>query len=307
MGSGNTRILPADSDSIKDQTLATSLVVEKLLIGRKLTPRRVTVLNNRIEIYDQDIGSTYTLVSSLSLDDRIEIDTSNISDLEVTIRQKEITLVIRYHDELIARHWVENVQRNIEILEAKRHSQIKYSMEKMESFKDGQNDDDTINEKKNNQIVDKTFLNITPPSMKIVIMVVGTRGDVQPFIYLGLELKSQGHIVRIATHSEYRDYVLQNGLLYYPLAGDPRKLSEYMVKTGGRLIPDLLNEEERTELPEKMQMLRDICYSTWPACVSPDPQDETKTPFLAEAIISNPVSYGHIHCAEALAIPLVGI
>jgi hypothetical protein len=86
--------------------------------------------------------------------------------------------------------------------------------------------------------------------------------------------------------------------------GDPRKLSEYMVKTGGRLIPDLLNEEERTVLPEKMQMLRDITFSTWPACTEPDPADEEKTPFIAEAIISNPVSYGHIHCAEALSIPL---
>ena len=27
-------------------------------------------------------------------------------------------------------------------------------------------------------------------------------------------------------------------------------------------------------------------------------------PFVADAIISNPVSYAHIHCAEALGIPL---
>lgn len=91
----------------------------------------------------------------------------------------------------------------------------------------------------------------------------------------------------------------------YIFLGDPRKLSEYMVKTAGRLIPDLLNEEERKVLPEKMQMLRDIIFSTWPACTQPDPEDETREPFVADAIISNPVSYGHIHCAEALAIPLV--
>jgi len=33
-------------------------------------------------------------------------------------------------------------------------------------------------------------------------------------------------------------------------------------------------------------------------------QDPEKKTFLADAIISNPVSYGHIHCAEALSIPL---
>ena len=147
--------------------------------------------------------------------------------------------------------------------------------------------------------------NIRPPAMNIVILVVGTRGDVQPFIYFGQALKKDGHRIRLATHAEYRDDVVtKGGLEYYPLAGDPRKLSEYMVKTGGRLMPDLLNKEERDALPEKMAMLRDITFSCWPACTSPDPADPDQKPFLADAIISNPVSYGHIHCAEALSIPL---
>lgn len=145
---------------------------------------------------------------------------------------------------------------------------------------------------------------ITPPPMNIVILVVGTRGDVQPFIYFGLALLKDGHRVRLATHAEYREDVTSKGLEYYPLAGDPRKLSEYMVKTGGRLMPDLLNKEERQQLPEKMTMLKDICFSCYPACTSPDPMDPMMRPFLADAIISNPVSYGHIHVAEALSIPL---
>jgi hypothetical protein len=75
---------------------------------------------------------------------------------------------------------------------------------------------------------------ITPPPMSIVILVVGTRGDVQPFTYFGQALQKDGHRVRLATHAEYRDDVVtKGGLEYYPLAGDPRKLSEYMVKTGG--------------------------------------------------------------------------
>jgi hypothetical protein len=79
------------------------------------------------------------------------------------------------------------------------------------------------------------------PPMHIAILVVGTRGDVQPFVYLGLELQRRGHTVRIGTHEEYRDLVGGEGLLFYPLGGDPRKLSSYMVKTKGRLIPDLTN------------------------------------------------------------------
>jgi hypothetical protein len=37
------------------------------------------------------------------------------------------------------------------------------------------------------------------------------------------------------------------GLLFYPLAGDPVKLSEYMVKSGGRIMPDLLDREVSKE------------------------------------------------------------
>lgn len=148
-------------------------------------------------------------------------------------------------------------------------------------------------------------LAITPPPMNIVILVVGTRGDVQPFAYLGQALQNDGHRVRLATHAEYRqDVINKAGLEYYPLAGDPRKLSEYMVKTAGRLMPDLLNKEERTAIPEKMKMLEEITISCFPACTAPDPEDPESKPFVADAIISNPVSYGHIHCAEALCVPL---
>jgi hypothetical protein len=58
------------------------------------------------------------------------------------------------------------------------------------------------------------------PKLNIVILVVGTRGDVQPFIYLGQFLKNDGHRVRLATHAEYRKDVTSSGLEYYPLAGD---------------------------------------------------------------------------------------
>lgn len=53
-------------------------------------------------------------------------------------------------------------------------------------------------------------------------------------------------------------------------------------------------------------MTVDIMKSCWGACIEPTVNSVTKesTPFFADAIISNPVSYGHIHCAEALGIPL---
>ena len=142
------------------------------------------------------------------------------------------------------------------------------------------------------------------PKLSIVILVVGTRGDVQPFLALGAKLKAEGHRVRLATHADFRGMVTKSGLEYYPLAGDSKSLAKWMVQTGGRIMPNVLIKEERATIAPKIKMLREITHSTWPACTEPDPEDEHQTPFKADAIISNPVSYGHIHCAEALNVPL---
>src|SRR5882724_9546741 len=74
------------------------------------------------------------------------------------------------------------------------------------------------------------------PPLSIVIMIVGSRGDVQPFIPIGRRL-AERHRVRIATHREFRSMVEQAGLEFYPLGGDPHALMEYIVKTGGH-CPD---------------------------------------------------------------------
>jgi sterol 3beta-glucosyltransferase len=142
------------------------------------------------------------------------------------------------------------------------------------------------------------------PRLNICILVCGTRGDVQPFLALGHRLLEDGHRVRLATHQEYGSYVKESGLEFYPLAGDPKLLSSFMVETSGRLMPNLLNEKERRTLPIKMQQVEDIIASTWPACTEPSPQDDERRPFLADCIISNPVVYSHVHLAEALGAHL---
>ena len=141
------------------------------------------------------------------------------------------------------------------------------------------------------------------PKLNIVILVVGTRGDVQPFVSIGKRLREDGHRVRIATHETYRKYItIDNGFEFYPLAGDPLKLSEFMVRNEGRLIPT--SKKQLDEFPECLQTTVDIMKSCLGACTSPDPLDPTQKQFIANAIISNPVSNGHFHCADALGIPL---
>lgn len=60
--------------------------------------------------------------------------------------------------------------------------------------------------------------------LNIVIQVVGSRGDVQPFVALGNELQRHGHRVRLATHPVFEQFVHQAGLEFYPIGGDPTQL-----------------------------------------------------------------------------------
>ena len=63
-----------------------------------------------------------------------------------------------------------------------------------------------------------------PPRLNIVIQIIGSRGDIQPFIALGKELKKYGHFVRVATHPTFRGFVTENGLDFFSVGGDPAEL-----------------------------------------------------------------------------------
>ncbi|CAF2686388.1 unnamed protein product [Rotaria sp. Silwood2] len=147
----------------------------------------------------------------------------------------------------------------------------------------------------------KQVLQVGPvPRLAIVILIVGTRGDVQPFIALAKSLLNYGHRVRLATHEIFRKFVRENDIEFYPLAGDPADLMSFMVKNAG-IVPSV-SSIVSGDVKKSRRIISDILKSTWKACTEHD--DETGVPFIAEAIIANPPSYGHIHCAQKLQIPL---
>jgi sterol 3beta-glucosyltransferase len=59
----------------------------------------------------------------------------------------------------------------------------------------------------------------------ITILTGGTRGDTQPYIALGLELKKAGQQVRVATHENYASFVTSFGLDFYPIKGDVTQIA----------------------------------------------------------------------------------
>jgi sterol 3beta-glucosyltransferase len=110
--------------------------------------------------------------------------------------------------------------------------------------------------------------------------------------------------------------VHESNLEFFPIGADPSDLmavslssmgfishahvKQYMVKNPG-IIPKF-STIKAGDIGKKRAMIAEILEGCWKSCLEPDP--DTGVPFIAEAIIANPPSFAHIHCAEALGVPL---
>lgn len=62
--------------------------------------------------------------------------------------------------------------------------------------------------------------------MRIAIVTIGTRGDVQPYLAVGRALVARGHHVALATHREFEPMVRAAGLEFRPIRGGMREIAE---------------------------------------------------------------------------------
>ncbi|KAH6695584.1 glycosyltransferase family 28 domain-containing protein [Plectosphaerella plurivora] len=154
----------------------------------------------------------------------------------------------------------------------------------------------------------------TSPRLNIAIHIVGSRGDVQPFIPIAQLLMRApfNHRVRICTHPIFKDFVESNGVEFFSIGGDPEALMAYMVKNPG-LLPSL-ESVKAGDIGKRRAEMWEIINSAWRSCIESgngmgppiraahveDPKDL----FIADAIIANPPSMAHLHCAEKLGIAL---
>ena len=166
-----------------------------------------------------------------------------------------------------------------------------------------------------------------PPPLNVVIHVVGSRGDVQPFISLGQVLKTTyGHRVRLATHLVFRSLIEENGLEFFSIGGDPAELMAFMVKNPG-LMPGM-DSLRSGDVGKRRKGMYEIVKGCWRSCfeagdgtgaeisdknwdsrMSSDSgmsvtSEQDGKPFVADAIIANPPSFAHVHIAEKMGIPL---
>lgn len=134
------------------------------------------------------------------------------------------------------------------------------------------------------------------------------------------------HRVRLATHPTFKTFVEENGLEFFSIGGDPSELMAFMVKNPG-LMPGF-DTLRSGDVGRRRRGIGEMIKGCWRSCfemgdgtgeVANDMAlrstggKEIKTaylnaglgkPFIADAIIANPPSFAHIHCAERLGIPL---
>lgn len=73
-----------------------------------------------------------------------------------------------------------------------------------------------------------------------------------------------------------------------------------MVKNPG-LMPSM-KSLKAGDIARKREMIEEMLEGCWQSCIATDPY--TNQPFVADAIIANPPGFAHLHCAEALGIPV---
>ena len=125
-----------------------------------------------------------------------------------------------------------------------------------------------------------------PKKIKVVMLTIGSRGDVQPFVSLALGLMDRGYDVKIVTHKCFEEFVTKHGIDFHPLSCDPKELMRLCV-ANTMFSVNFLRESFNTFIPIIPQLLEE----SWEGCRD------------ANILISVPTSLAGYHIAEKLQIP----
>lgn len=104
--------------------------------------------------------------------------------------------------------------------------------------------------------------------LNIAIIIIGSRGDIQPFIRIAKILKDDyGHRVRLATHPAFKDFVEKDsGLEFFSVGGNPAELMAFMVKNPG-LIPNIETIKDG-EIGRRRAQMYEMFQGMWRACIN---------------------------------------
>ena len=127
--------------------------------------------------------------------------------------------------------------------------------------------------------------------MRITVLTLGSRGDVQPYVALALGLKKAGHEITFAATPGFKDFVTDFGLDFVPLEGDVRavldgELGQTWLESSGNPI-DFFRLYGEIARPLNERQFADA----WEACRD------------AQGIVYAPLAFSGYHIAEKLGIP----
>lgn len=132
--------------------------------------------------------------------------------------------------------------------------------------------------------------------MRITILTFGSRGDVQPYLALGLGLQAAGHQVRLAAHAPYEAFVRGYGLDFAPVAGDPAAQHADRVWQTYHTQKDFFSYLYQGTIRFFRPVLPALFADCWQACQG------------AEAIISTPAAgVAGSAVAEKLGVPFYSV
>jgi UDP:flavonoid glycosyltransferase YjiC (YdhE family) len=115
--------------------------------------------------------------------------------------------------------------------------------------------------------------------MRIIILTIGTHGDVLPFVALGCGLHAKRHEVTIATLIQFSSLVTEHGLQHAALRG--AYLEAALTPKGNPL--KLIRRYQ--------QMARETLADEWSSACD------------AEVFVYNPAAFGGYHIADKLGVP----
>ncbi|KUI64055.1 Dammaradiene synthase [Cytospora mali] len=160
----------------------------------------------------------------------------------------------------------------------------------------------------------------------VLIMALGSRGDIDVFISIAQRLRSACR-VRIATHPTHRRRVEDHGLEFYDVGGSPDEYASVLCDEPEGVLISNLKQIMKGEL-KLAALQRSLCKTFelfWRACLdsqsepdlqAPDGQDikyplqeqrvvSQLRPFVADIIVSAPATKVHVHACQSLQVPLV--
>jgi sterol 3beta-glucosyltransferase len=162
------------------------------------------------------------------------------------------------------------------------------------------------------EVVEKREMQLLPPNilsklhrLDVLMMVLGTRGDIDVFLSIAKRLEKQRCRIRIATHTSHRDRIDAHGFDFFDAGGSPDEFTQALGEE-----PNLVRSIIRGDLGRLRKSICRTYARFWQAGF--DNSDSSfhekhaaSRPFIANIVVSIPSTIVHVQAAETLHVPLV--